>query len=379
MDFRGNVDVAANTFFSGWCSRIDGEPGKVRLHVNDALKAIFPADRTRSDLIAAGLCRHGGGFQFDAAAFIPQTGDVKIELRDESGNLLPRGQHVISASQTAQAYVRQITGDISHLSVGIFGNTRYALDLGAGSALSKMLAVLGVTTLERPDRASVNLWFCHPTNPKPVRDDLLNGAFLDASKSAIDVAHRAVFGRGVCVARDEINPSSEYVVKSEKQAAHDGRVKTGREITGADYAAGVVVQRLIDNRIDSLNVQDIRVPYIGGDIPFAYLKTRPIGDRFSNGNKTTCVVGLRHVLSDDEAEQVRQFCKYLSVDYAELDVLRDRRDGAIWIADVNNTPSGPPNGLSRGESEFAVREMALTFFSRFLMGRVCRQGCTPQA
>ena len=36
----------------------------------------------------------------------------------------------------------------------------------------------------------------------------------------------------------------------------------------------------------------------------------------------------------------------MSLDYAELDCLRDQKTEQLYIVDVNLTPNGPPNGLS---------------------------------
>ena len=33
-------------------------------------------------------------------------------------------------------------------------------------------------------------------------------------------------------------------------------------------------------------------------------------------------------------------CREMGLDYGELDVLRDREDGRLYILDVNDTPSG---------------------------------------
>lgn len=286
-----------------------------------------------------------------------------MKITDENSILLPNGSFNISAQEIARAQLYNIIGDLPQKILGVFGHFEYATNLSHGSALSKILDLLEIKSSQHA--SNNNIWLGPPEGQKPVEFNLINGGFKDSSKSAIDVAHRKVFGRGICISPNEIDPNTSYVLKSETQAAHDGRVVLGAEIISNDFSSSVV-QRLIDNRISESVVRDIRVPYIGGEIPFAYIKTRPISHRFSNANKSTCVTAVKNVLSDSEIFQIKNFCQYLKLDYGELDVLRDVQDGAIWIVDVNNGPSGPPNGLTKGEADFAVREMAISFFRSFL-------------
>lgn len=362
--FRGNVDTAVGTVVRGWCCGPNGEQTNVQLRVDGKLQALFPAASPRADLVAANIS-DVGGFQFDIATFLPFGDMFHIEITDQNGHLLPKGTFTISGRNLARGHLDHILGDLRQVEVGVFGDSAYASELGRGSVLSKILNVLGVKIVKDAPGKDLNIWFTHPTWTKPQGVSMLNGGFKDAAKSAIDVGHQEVFGRRVCVSLGEVVATESYVVKSEEQAAHDGVIRLGADIRPEDFV-GKVVQRVIDNRIDPHTVQDIRVPCIGGHIPFAYIKTRPITDRFSNGNRTAHVTAATNVLSLDELEQISRYCTALKIDYAELDVLRDAKRGDIWIVDVNNTPSGPPNGLSKGEVNLAVREMALTFFRRFL-------------
>ena len=56
----------------------------------------------------------------------------------------------------------------------------------------------------------------------------------------------------------------------------------------------------------------------------------------------------------------------MHLDYGELDVLRNRDDGLLYIVDVNPTPWGPPNHLSRQETAHAIRGMAREFQAHML-------------
>ncbi|SAK95911.1 hypothetical protein AWB79_07281 [Caballeronia hypogeia] len=143
------------------------------------------------------------------------------------------------------------------------------------------------------------------------------------------------------------------------------RIVNGKDIDPKDLPHSVV-QRVIDNRYDDENVYDIRVPVIGNSIPFVYIKKRSLNTRFSNANRTATISSTPNFLSETEVDQILRFCRDAHLDYGELDVLRDRRSGDIWIVDVNNTPSGPPNGLTKSDVILAIREMAMAFYREFL-------------
>lgn len=362
--FKGNVDAISDFIVRGWCCKNDGSLADVHVFINKKLRAVFPACNFRPDLFAAKISEFGG-FQFDISSLINNKDISFVEVTDESGVLLPNGSFSVCAKDIERNNLFYILGEIPIIKLGVFGHFDYATEVKYGSVLSKIIDYLCIEVCNHPLEADKNIWFAPPTDPKPDGIELINGCFKDSAKSAIDVAHRSVFARGVCVDFNEINSELLYVVKSEDQAAHDGKIMLGSEILPIDIR-NKVVQRLIDNRVTPNLVRDIRVPYIGGEIPFAYIKTRNVNERFSNANKSACVTSIEHVFSLTELEQIRSYCKLLRLDYGELDILRDQSDGKIWIVDVNNGPSGPPNGLTKGEVDYCVREMAITFYRKFL-------------
>jgi hypothetical protein len=250
--------------------------------------------------------------------------------------------------------------------IGLFGNPHNARELSVGTAISKILHCMGVqTSLGQDGDETCNIWFHVPSFPKPTNvKRFINYRFNDISKSGIDIAHGCIFDRSVCI-EGALEPDTPYVVKSDDNGTHDGRVKLGRDITSEDRK-GNVIQRVVDNRVDETNVHDIRVPVIGSRIPFVYFKVRGIETRFSNNNRTATLSTPLNLLTKAELRRILIFCRALGLDYGELDVLRDRQSGEIYVVDVNNTPVGPPNGLSPAESQLAVREMALAFYAEFV-------------
>jgi hypothetical protein len=107
--------------------------------------------------------------------------------------------------------------------------------------------------------------------------------------------------------------------------------------------------------VDERTVVDIRVPVVGGEMPFVYLKYRPLGDRFRNANSRVEVAPTGRVLSLGERERIRAFCRLIGLDLGELDVLRDAADGRIYVVDVNHMPFGPPRPMRPADASRALR------------------------
>lgn len=123
----------------------------------------------------------------------------------------------------------------------------------------------------------------------------------------------------------------------------------------------MVYQRLIDNRWGQDLVEDIRVPVVFGTIPLAYLQRRPLANRFKGLSTFAAVVRPEAVMSADEMAATLRFCDIMGVEYGELDVLRDRRDGRIYIVDANKTPYGPAKALPVYDAVRAMQTIADAF------------------
>jgi len=172
---------------------------------------------------------------------------------------------------------------------------------------------------------------------------IINARSTDISKHRVAAVFEAVFGYAL-----EVDPTSyvgPMVEKSDLNAHHDGRIVEGPLPPGA-AKPGTVYQRLIDTRTpDGEHVVDHRIPLYGGRVPLVYVKRRDVRTRFSNWNKQVQIHRPESVMSPDELSRLGRFAEVMGIDYGELDVLRDR-DGRIYIVDANNTPAGPPNGLT---------------------------------
>jgi hypothetical protein len=126
-----------------------------------------------------------------------------------------------------------------------------------------------------------------------------------------------------------------------------------------------VAEILIDNITDDGFACDIRLPVILGQIPLAYLKYRPKETRFSNVNSHAKLISPLDALSAEELAKCITFARSIGLDYGELDVLRDRTDGRIYIVDANNTPYGPPNHLP-GPEHYEALSIFEQAFAKFI-------------
>ena len=171
-----------------------------------------------------------------------------------------------------------------------------------------------------------------PTSDLPA--GAVNAGVCDISKRHVDALHREVFGYDL-----RPDPGAQALVeKSDQNAWHDGRV-----VAQASGDPGRVVQRLIDNRVNDDIVVDLRVGVAAGRVAFLAARYRLIWDRFHQGDGN--LVAVLHppaaFLTDDEQALLVEFCRAAGADCAELDVLRDRTSGRLYVVDLNPTPSAP--------------------------------------
>jgi hypothetical protein len=166
---------------------------------------------------------------------------------------------------------------------------------------------------------------------------VLNFDCRDIGKRHVERVFSAVFGYGSFLSPRTM--SGRCVRKSNLNARHDGVVV---RCPVRRVRRDCVYQRLIDNRVGVGQVEDLRTPVIGGHIPFVYMNRKPLHDRF-DGEMSVRRVAAERVYAPSEIRNIQRFCAAMGLDYAELDVLRDRRDRRIFIVDANPTPWTPDN------------------------------------
>ncbi len=176
-------------------------------------------------------------------------------------------------------------------------------------------------------------------DPPPDLDPrAINAGVRDISKRHVSEVHGQVFGYDL-----EPEPAAtEFVEKSDANATHDGRI-----VQRPSGAAGVVVERLVDNRLDEHLVINHRVSVMDGLIAWTVVRYRSVGDRFHRSGKSllAAVVDPVSTFSPDEKARMLAICRAMGADWAELDVLRDRTSGRLYVVDVNPTPGAPVTSL----------------------------------
>ena len=178
---------------------------------------------------------------------------------------------------------------------------------------------------------------------------VLNLYSRDISKIFIDKIHQEVFGYSTKVNPEEY--SGKIVQKSDVNALHDGQILDApMESRGEEY----IYQILIDNQYSEDLVLDLRVPVAGKVLDFTYLKYRDIRERFLNTTTNTEVAATTEVFSKEEIDLLNEYCSKLQLEYGELDVLRNKHDGKIYVVDVNNTPQGPPANTPEEKGSKAI-------------------------
>ena len=187
----------------------------------------------------------------------------------------------------------------------------------------------------------------------------------DIGKSRIDRAFEKIFGYSVMV--DPLTYRGKIVKKTERNAEHDGRILEGPL---KSKESGFVYQRLINNACGKKEVYDIRVPILQDEIPYIFYKYRNVNDRFNHYTFSKLIENMDEVLSKEELVKIRAFCKEISMDLGELDILRDVDDGRLYIVDANNTPAGwRPLKSSVRDYYRSVKLLTDTFERNFIQNR----------
>lgn len=196
--------------------------------------------------------------------------------------------------------------------------------------------------------------------------DAINGACLDVSKARVDATWQAVAGYGITV--EPTHNRGRMVVKSEENGAHDGRLVTGP----GRRRQGFVYQRFIDTQRDG-RVYGSRPVIIGNEMPLVLDFWRAESDLF-NGRSHCSVKSPDQMYTTTECDQIMEFARRLGMDLGELDVMRDRVSGLIYVIDANRT-SFKPALLSRADLRRCYRQM-VPAFRRLLESRTTTGGAS---
>ena len=209
------------------------------------------------------------------------------------------------------------------------------------------LALARMRIASSPEEADAIFYFeDFTTGAAPVSLTLpvLNGALTDISKSKVATAFEHVAGYKL-----QLDPHTHHglaVEKSEANGAHDGRlVECPRK-----PAAGMSYQAFIESD-NGVKAYDYRTTIIARRPRFVLVKTRSVAQRFSIHNSSVHYRELEAVFSPAEVRLLTAFAEDMALDWAAIDVLRDKNSGRIYVVDVNKTDTGPAVDLSFRDRE----------------------------
>jgi len=190
---------------------------------------------------------------------------------------------------------------------------------------------------------------------------VLNLACRDVSKTHLGEVFERTFGYPLAI--NPVSHEGEAVQKSDENASKSGRVVTcplPAPVEGCAY------QRLVNNIGPDGLCEELRIPVIGGRVPLLTLKHKPPSNRFFSSWLKVEVRETDEILSARELADIARFCSEYGLDWGEIDVLRDRDDGRIYIVDANNTPWGPARDLPERIRREVVRRLAEVFRETWL-------------
>ena len=193
------------------------------------------------------------------------------------------------------------------------------------------------------------------------KNKVLNILCKDISKKYVDFVFKQVFGYQLTI--KPLKYKVKCVKKSDINAQKDGEI-INCPVKKPDN--NYVYLKLLNNQINENLVQDIRTPVYNSKIPFVYLRNRLIKNRFINTNENVILAEVRDIFSKQEIKKIILFCKKIGLDFGELDILRNRDDGKIYIVDVNTTPWGPPNHITKNGYKIALKKLGQTFYDTYI-------------
>jgi len=200
-------------------------------------------------------------------------------------------------------------------------------------------------------------------NGKKIR--LINLFLVDTAKDFIAKAFEKHFGYGYHIDPTKYNG---YCLSKHNGNGTKSCFFLKCPINATDIFKDHSYQKIIDytDKQDPDILYELRVPIIGGIIPFVLFKTRNRGLRFTSKNRSIQIVSPLKYLTEQECHKIITFCRYIGLELGEIDILRSHEDGKIYIIDVNNTSWWPPNKLGDVDRNIVLNLLWNSFLESFL-------------
>ena len=100
-----------------------------------------------------------------------------------------------------------------------------------------------------------------------------------------------------------------------------------------------------------------------------YVNKKPAKVPFSGVSNSikTYMVKTKDYFSSKEINQIKQFFKEFKCDMGEVDVLRERKSGLIYIVDLSNTPGMNSKVFSLKDRMLLIYEISFGFFNNIVL------------
>ncbi len=236
------------------------------------------------------------------------------------------------------------------------------------SALYIILRKLNYTITNRPGKFDLVIYWEYLTFRKEFHlmdkiaenKPVINLYSRNISKKNVDEHFKRVFGYATAV--DPLVYEGKCVKKNNINAIHDGQI-IHCPVKSKDE--NFIYQLLIDNSTDEGCFLDYRTLIMGKEIPFVYLKFRYKNQQFKHPFKAI-LDKPENVFSKHEMAKILALANSMKLDFGEMDVLRNRKDGKIYVVDVNNTPQSPRAYMDKKGFQQALNIMCQSFKKAFI-------------
>lgn len=245
-----------------------------------------------------------------------------------------------------------------------------------GSTVARTLRAMNINITNNPKEGYDTVFFWLDTTeidnpgkilaPLNLKSKAFNQNCTDISKSTVDRIFEDVFNYSI-----KIDPTKFEGTCLEKCDENALGVMDEIVCPISTPKAGYVYQKIIDNSVNSDYIADMRVIIFGGDIPFIIDKWIPRAKRYKKKGKTNLDYkyhrkNTNDLLSKEEQSNIIKLAKIMGLDCGEMDILRDKTDGKIYIIDVNKTPTMLISRFNDEEQNQVYKDLKYYFKKNYL-------------
>ncbi|MGB1296181.1 MAG: hypothetical protein ACPG6V_11945 [Flavobacteriales bacterium] len=199
-----------------------------------------------------------------------------------------------------------------------------------------------------------------------LNENAFNSDCFDIGKKIVDETFEKIFGYSITI--DPMTYSGRCLMKCNENALGEiDEIDCPVEKIDPDF----VYQKIIDNTVNENYIADMRVLIFGEDIPFIIDKWIPKANQYKKKGESKFspkyhLKNTNDLLSQEEQKLVIKMAKKMGLDCGEMDILRDKEDGKIYIVDVNKTPTMLVSRFSEEEQTMVYEKLTHFFKTNFM-------------